>query len=454
MSPGPPDKYFYFCHLWTAVHHDSELIKGPVVPHAHLMSVSGYGPQAKSMMYATVLGGIGGNFFWFLFTLYLGEQMYSPGTIGIILMIMGFTSTLPLLPAGYLGDRFGRKRMILIGLTMNVVSPIVVVFTDGFLALCLGAVLWGFGSSFYGPSFLALMAEKVSDRKRKYLFSMQSFVGMISGACTLLVAGFMPSYLAGLLHMTVTDGYRMTFLLGAVVLAFEYPFLLTLSEDRKEPLTLKALAKGKDTTGKVVTPIPWKTLFMLCLPMVLIGIGAGLIVPFFQLYFIWRFNTPVEIIGILFAITQFFWGLAYLIMPYFSDRIGSVRAITIVQTFAIFALLGIPLSPSFHFVAVMYVIRMVSMNAAWPILQSYSIGQVPKEHSSFTLSATNFCFNVPKGLTPGIAGYIYEYNLELPFFICAAFYLISTILFFLVFKDRDDIGAPLGHEDDTGPEEE
>lgn len=406
------------------------------------------------MMYATVLGGIGGNFFWFLFTLYLGELNYSPGTIGIILMIMGFTSTLPLLPAGYLGDRFGRKRMILIGLVMSVISPIVVVFTDGFLSLCAGAVLWGFGSSFYGPSFLALMAEKVSDRKRKYLFSLQSFVGMISGAFTLLFAGFMPGWMASLTHMALTDGYRITFLLGAIVLALEVPFLLLLKEERKEPLTLRALSKRKETVGKEPSPIPWKTLFMLCLPMVLIGIGAGLIVPFFQLYFIWRFNTPVDIIGILFAITQFFWGAAYLIMPYFSDSIGSVRAITIVQAFAIFALLGIPLSPTFHFVAVMYVIRMVAMNAAWPILQSYSIGQVPKEHSSFTLSATNFCFNVPKGLTPGIAGYIYEYNLELPFFICAAFYLVSTILFFLVFKDRDDKGAPFGHEEDKGPEEE
>jgi len=406
------------------------------------------------MMLATVLGGIGGNFFWFLFTLYLGELKYSPATIGIILMIMGFTSTLPLLPAGYLGDRFGRRRMILIGLTMNVVSPLIVVFSEGFLSLCVGAVLWGFGSSFYGPSFLALMAEKVSDKKRKYLFSLQSFVGMVSGACTLLVAGFMPRYLADLAHIALTDGYRLTFGLGALVLMLQFPILLTLTEDRKEPLTLKALAKGKASNGKDAQPIPWKTLVMLCLPMVLIGIGAGLIVPFFQLYFIWRFDTPVEIIGILFAITQFFWGLAYLIMPYVSDSIGSVKAITIVQTFAIFALVGIPISPSFHFVAVMYVIRMVAMNSAWPILQSYSIGQVPKEHCSFTLSATNFCFNVPKGLTPGIAGYIYEYNLEMPFFICAAFYLISTMLFFFVFKDKDDKGEPLSHENDKGAEEE
>ena len=417
------------------------------------MSFSGYGPQAKAMMFATILQGVGGSFFWFLFTLYLGELMYSPGAIGIILMIMGFTSTLPLLPAGYLGDRFGRKIMIVTGLTMTVISPFIVIFGQGFLFLCIGATLWGLGGSFYGPAFLALMSEKVTERRRKYLFSLQSFGGMISGACTILIAGFTPRFLSGILDISILDGYKTTFAIAAFFLLLEYPIVMSLDEKKKEKLVLRVFAKGcqgpKQKTKRSPPPIPWKTIVLLCLPMALLGIGAGLIVPFFQLYFVWRFNTPVEILGILFSITQFFWGISYLIMPYVSDRIGSVKAISIVQTLAIVALIGIPISPSFHFVAMMYIIRMVSMNSAWPILQSYSIGRVPKEHSSFTLSATNFSFNVPKGLTPGIGGYIYEYNLELPFFICAAFYIVATILFFVSFRGSDDLGSS-NEDDDEG----
>jgi MFS family permease len=441
------------------VHHDSELIKSPVVPQGNLMSFSGYGPQAKVMMLSTVLAGVGGTFFSFLFTLYLQELVYGPEAIGLILMIMGFTATLPLLPAGYLGDRFGRKPMMLIGLAMTAVSPLVVVYSNGFILLCCGAVLWGFGQSFYAPAFLTLMAEKVSDRRRKYLYSLQSFVGMISGACTILVAGFTPKLLSGLMGTSLIDGYRMAFQIGSFFLLLQYPFLLTLDEKRKDGVPLRVFAKGCEPAVAMVRkeppPMPWRTIFSLCLPMVLIGIGAGLIVPFFQLYFTWRFDTPVWLIGVLFSVTQFFWGMAYLVMPYVSDRIGSVRAITVVQSFAIMALVGIPISPSFHFVAVMYIIRMVAMNSAWPILQSYSVGQVPEEHRSFTLSATNFSFNVPKGLTPGIGGYIYGFSLELPFFLCAAFYTASTIMFFTLFKDRDDKEAPFDKEDaSVGTEEE
>lgn len=439
------------------MHQDGELFKSPVVPQGNLMSFSGYGPQAKVMMFATVLAGIGGTFFSFLFTLYLQELLYGAEAIGLVLMIMGFTATLPLLPAGYLGDRFGRKPMMLIGLAMTAGSPLVVVYAWDFLTLCLGAILWGFGQSFYAPAFLALMAEKATDRQRKYLYSLQSFVGMISGACTILVAGFTPRLLAGLTGASLLDGYRLSFCVGSLFLFLQYPFLLTLDEKRRDGFPFRIFAKGCAPAGaarKEPPPMPLKTIFLLCLPMVLIGIGAGLIVPFFQLYFIWRFDTPVELIGVLFAITQFFWGMAYLVMPYVSDRIGSVKAITAVQSFAIFALVGIPLSPSFHFVAVMYIIRMVAMNSAWPILQAYSVGQVPEEHRSFTLSATNFSFNVPKGLTPGLGGYIYGFSLDLPFFLCAAFYTISTMTFFAFFRNRDDKGAPQDSADVKGTAEE
>jgi len=441
------------------VHQDSELIKSPVVPRGNLMSFSGYGPQAKIMMLATVLSGIGGTFFSFLFTLYLQELVYSSEAIGLILMIMGFTATLPLLPAGYLGDRFGRKPMILAGLAMTAISPIVVLYAQDFILLCCGAVLWGFGQSFYAPAFLALMAEKASVRRRKYLFSLQSFVGMLAGAFTVLVAGFTPSSLADLMGTTLADGYRLAFGLSSFFLLLQFPFLMALDEKRREGLPLRIFAKGCAPTGpaarKESPPIPWRTIISLCLPMVLIGIGAGLIVPFFQLYFIWRFNTSERLIGIIFAVTQFFWAMAYLIMPYVSDRTGSVRTITMVQSFAIMALVGIPISPSFHFVAVMYIIRMVAMNSAWPILQAYSVSRVPEEHRSLTLSATNFSFNVPKGITPGPGGYIWGFSLELPFFLCAAFYTASTILFFALFKDKDDKGTPSeGESPGGGPEEE
>jgi len=363
----------------------------------------GFKGEANWMIAMTVFNGISASFMWFLFTLYLEELNYAPSAIGIALMTLGLALTVPLLPAGYLGDKFGRKRMIVL------------------------------------PSFLALMSEKVSDKRRKYLFSLQAFAGMIAGALAVLVAGFFPAILAGLTGTSLANGFRLTFWIGLAFTLSQLLFVAPLTEEDKYGTKRKMTEDGKYVEeSEECPPIPWKTLMLLCLPMALLGIGAGFIVPFFQLYFQWRFDTPVHIIGMLFSLTQFLWGVAYLIMPYFADKVGSVKAITLVQWVAIAALVGIPISPSFHFVALMFLIRMVIMNSTWPILQSYSLSMVPKEHRSFTLSATNFSFNLPKGITPGIAGYIFAVNLELPFFICAAFYITATIIFFTVFGKQDD----------------
>lgn len=209
-----------------------------------------------------------------------------------------------------------------------------------------------------------------------------------------------------------------------------------------------------------ITPLPIGTLLKLCIPMVIIGLGAGLIIPFFQVYFQWRFGTSVEDIGILFATTLFLWAAAYLLVPGLTEKRGSVRAITYVHCGGILALLAIPVSPTFSIVSVAYIARMVLMNATWPILQSFSIGQMPDEHRSFTLSATNFSFNGAKAVTPLIGGIIYSYSLSVPFFICAVLYTASVAAFFLFFRHaREGVGRKRrrkmrvlskGHQEDEG----
>jgi len=63
---------------------------------------------------------------------------------------------------------------------------------------------------------------------------------------------------------------------------------------------------------------------------------------------------------------------------------------------------------------------------------------VPKEHRSLTISSTNFSFNGTRAITPIIAGYLFEWSLEVPFFLTAILYAIATITFYSFFKKSDD----------------
>ncbi|UCG68500.1 MAG: MFS transporter [Thermoplasmata archaeon] len=398
----------------------------------------GFESDAKKMVVASILASIGDTFIWFLLLLYLDALGYAKTELGIATFLWSMFATLPLIPSGYLSDRIGRKKMIFIGIFVSATGMALLFRANTLIGFYIGSSIWGLSHSLYQPAFLGFLSEKVTEERRKFLFTFYMSTHQLAAAFTILAAGFMPSWLSRQLGITVVDGFRVVFLIAMVFILMQiFPLLLTDKEKKK--LTYKDKEPKQDTKGDKQKSFPRTTLFKLCIPMALFGLGAGLIVPFFQVYFKWRFGTSLEDIGILFFLTSFIWAIIYLPMPHLAERGGSVKAITIVHSAAIVALLAIPTSPSFLLVAIAYMIRMVLMNSTWPLFQSYSLSQMPREHRSLTISTTSFSFNSMKALTPLAAGYIYGFNLELPFLICASFYIAATILFYLFFRRRDDI---------------
>jgi MFS family permease len=398
----------------------------------------GFSLDAKKLVVVSVIAAVADATVWFLLTLYLDDLNYSRSQIGSVIFIMSIFQVMPLLPAGYIGDRFGRKKMIFLGICIYSVGMFFLIRANSLSDFYIGAAIWGYGHALYMPAFMSFLSERVESERRKFLFGFQMFASMMSSASAVLIMGFMPATLSNYLNTTLQNGYRYVFFAGLCFSLYQLvPFALTDKEKCESNFTnLKSYKKDPD-----VPPLPKKTLVKLCIPMALFGLGAGLIVPFFQVWFKWRFDTRVEDIGILWSLTQYLWAAAYLITPALADRKGSVKSITLVHTAAIIALLAIPVSPTFFFVAIAYITRMVLMNSTWPIFQSYSLSHVPDEHRSFTLSSTNFSFNSMKAITPLVAGYLFQYSLQLPFFITAVLYIIGTVAFFMFFRKKDDIGS-------------
>jgi MFS family permease len=394
----------------------------------------GFNIDAKRLVWASVIAAISDAFVWFLLTLYLDSLGYSEVELGSVIFVMAISSTLPLMLCGYLSDRFGRRRMIFIGVMLRIIGLGLLVRANRPVDFYLGASVWGLGHAAHMPAFMGFLSEKVEEQRRKFLFGFQMFGSMVASASAVLVAGFLPDFLSSSYNWTLQESYSVIFFISMWFCILQlFPLMLT----REEPPEVSRV-KPDSTEKKLLPPVPRRTLLMLCIPMALLGLGAGLVIPFFQVYFRWRFDTSIQDIGILFSLTQFLWAGAYLLMPNIAEKRGSVNSITVVHTGAIIALLAIPISPSFYFVAVAYITRMVLMNSTWPIFQSYSLSQVPKEHRSLTLSATNFSFNVTKAITPLVGGYLFAQSLGLPFFITAILYAIATLTFYFLFRKRDD----------------
>lgn len=395
----------------------------------------GFSGDAKKLVIVSVIAAVADATVWFLLTLYLNALEYSRPQIGSVIFIMSIFQVMPLLPAGYIGDRFGRKKMIFLGICIYSSGMLFLLRANTLSDFYIGAAIWGYGHALYMPAFMSFLSENVESERRKFLFGFQMFASMLSSATAVLIMGFMPYALSNYFDTTLQNGYRYVFFAG---LCFSLYQLVPLAMTEKEECESSFTKMNSYIKDPEIPPLPKRVIIKLCFPMALFGLGAGLIVPFFQVWFQWRFNTRVEDIGILWSLTQYLWAAAYLLTPALAERKGSVRSITIVHTGAIIALIAIPVSPTFFFVAIAYITRMVLMNSTWPIFQSYSLSHVPDEHRSFTLGSTNFSFNSMKAITPLLAGYLFETSLQLPFFITAVLYIIGTASFYVFFKRKDD----------------
>lgn len=418
-----------------------------------------FGPDVRRLLLVGCLDGIGRQPLWFVMPLMLEAMGYGLEVIGVVVFVLGLSSTVPMIPIGYIGDRFGRKKMMVVGLLISTFGLGIFVFADTLSLIYVAVAVGGLGSAMTGSCYMALLSEKVVRRQRKYLLSLAGLVGMGASAGWVFAIGFLAPWYGTTIGGGLVEGDQFIFSVGVVALALEMVVLATIRERKKErfhikgrswPLPWSGVTDGtyRDGDGnggsdgeakrRFDKNIPWGTIARLSAPMALLGLGAGFIVNFFQNFFSMRFHTPMWQIGLLFGMTNLIWAASYMFMPLLAERIGSIRAIFLTEITAILALIAIPLSGDFYITAIMFTTRMVLMNSSWPIWSAYAINKAGERYGATTMSTTQTCFNGLRSITPAIAGYIYIMSWDLPFFICAAFYTAAASLTFGFFWDKDD----------------
>lgn len=386
--------------------------------------------NTKYLILSAAFGSIGATLVRFLFSIYLNALGLGKSDIGLIIFIMCIAATLPLIPIGYLSDKYGRIKFVFLGIFVSCIGYLILCFTENVLALYLVAIFLGCGSALYMPSFLGYLSDTAGKDTQKYLFSLHMFSTILAGGVSNFFAGMMPEFFANLFNASVEKGFRIAFFIGLLFVILQIIPLCIASS--------KSLVRVSVSHRSILSALKTKTILMLSLPQMFFGLGAGFIIPFFQLYFIWRFNTPLPLIGTIFAITSFIWCPLCLLVPYLAERVGSVKTIFSLQLCAILVLICIPLSPTLLILTTMYIVRMILMNLAGPIYNSYAVNIVPREYKSLTLSATSFTFSLFNAISPVAAGYIYESNINLPYYICASLYISGSLIFFVYFRRRKE----------------
>ncbi|MBK8597835.1 MAG: MFS transporter [Holophagales bacterium] len=364
-----------------------------------------------------------------LFNLYLVEAGHQAPFVGRALAMTGAGIALAALPAGLFAERWGRRRCLMLGLAAEGIGLLLrALVTDPGAILAL-SFLGGAGQSLYQIAALPFLTEHSGSRERTHLFSVVFSAALLAGVVGSAVGGFLPAALLSLpdaVRPGSLGAYRGVLVLGGLV-AFSASLPLLRLRGLQEASAEQQRAVQPPGSGRLLVPIAFNFL--------LVGCGAGLVVPFMNLYFKDRFACSAAQIGAYFSIASIVTAVAGLAAPLVARRFGTLR------TAVAFELLSLPFlvtmgAESRLAVAVgAFWLRAMLMQAGTPLLQTFVMEALPPGLRARSSSVNNLVWNLGWAASAGGAGaLIARWGYALPFYLTAALYATASITFYLSFR--------------------
>jgi MFS family permease len=250
----------------------------------YVEAVRAFSRPARLYLAAEFLAWTGHGVYQVLFNLYMVEHGHSTAVVGHAVSMLGIGLALSALPAGALANRWGRRRCIVLGISLDAAGQILRVLAPTSHLILGASLIAGAGQAFLQIAGAPFLTEHSSPRERTHLFSAFFAVALIAGVFGSALGGWLPEVFRALpdaVRPDLTGAYRIALFVGAFVsLAGLIPMmrLRGLVEQPHAGDSIAVLTAAR----RQVAPI--------ALNFLLIGAGAGLVIPFMNLYFSERFH--------------------------------------------------------------------------------------------------------------------------------------------------------------------
>ena len=369
--------------------------------------------------------GMGFSGFMLLFNLYLKEFGFLEGRIGNVISATTIGVVIMAIPASIIIRRFPVKRILIITTPIATFSYLTQITVARYELIVAGGLLAGFAASFFRVAAAPFFMRNSSSKERPYLFSFQFALMLVAGVIGNLIGGFLPGIIETQGFVAVL-AYRYTlYFFGSMMLVAIIPYALI----REKP-AIAAEAKVKLSGSRLI-------ILKLFLPVLVVGIGAGLSIPFFNLYFRRVFQTSTNLIGIFYSLQQLLMITGLLLAPVIAEKIGKIRTVIASQLASIPFLLLLGVTQDLTLAVAAFLVRATLMNMAQPLFTNFAMEKVTHEQQPFMSALLVIAWTAGWGVSASIGGYLIEhFSYAVPFFTTSAFYLISTYIIFTFFRKR------------------
>ena len=171
------------------------------------------------------------------------------------------------------------------------------------------------------------------------------------------------------------------------------------------------------------------------IPKILVGLGAGLVIPFMNLYFKIVFNADSSRIGTYFSIMQVFLFLGMLTAPQLSKRFGMINTIVLTELLSIPFMFILALTTNLPLAVIAFVARGTLMNLNLPVSANFEMELVNPNEQAFTNAISTLSWQGAWTISSWLGGQIIEkYSFAWSFYVTIGFYFLSACSYYIFFR--------------------
>lgn len=430
---------------------------------AYLREFGRFQRNARLYILSNVLSGLTTGIILILYNLYLVSLGYKADFIGLIYLVVALGAGMAIFPAGACIDRFGGKRILIwSSAAIGLFGASQLVFRQP-LPLLVSSFLVGLAGAFPLVVNAPFLTRNSTPTERPQLFSLNIVVNLATIVLGEVLGGVLPLWLRQLpwlMTSPVLNGllagpalprsYQLAMLLAGVIAAPSFIPLFFMDDDR--PLRAarendnSQTTKGEETSLRAAIRVLQKYIshprsllakpfFMLLLVQAVIAAGAGLFIPYFNIYFVQHLGASSALFGLIDGGANTINALFTLLAPLIAARIGKINTITITRLISIPLLLTIGLTNTLPLAAILYLFRQGTMDMGLGLFQVFSMEAVPEQRRGLANSFYQIAVNVPMVLSTPLGGLMIVHSGYPPLFLGgAALYLLAIVALWTRFR--------------------
>lgn len=379
----------------------------------YLSKTRQFSRNARLVLIYSAITGLAFGVYRFLANFYILSLGYDEAFIGTLQTLSSLATIAMALPAAYLAERFPQKRVMIVTALLSSLAVMGIVLIPGQVALILFNMLAGVSMSTRQVAMAPFLMANTSEEDRQWVFSFNFGLMTTASFFGNLLGGLLPTWLGQPFGAMPTDTLAYQLAIGSMMLVT----MLSIG-----PLSLIRMPPPEKDRQ---VALPWVQLWQhgrqlarFLMPQLVIGLGAGLMQPFMNVYFRHVYNKPDPPIAWVFAIGGLAMAIAQFLGPVLADRYGKIHTVILTQLFSVPFLLmlalGAWLVPTgrgsaelwFAIASLAYILRLALMNLSNPVYQTFVLEHVPKDTQALTMSLNSLSFQFGWFVMPQVSGWL------------------------------------------------